>query len=285
MPADMQTLATVVASASTPLLFVGLAFTNDVVFSKATSEAITNAIRNVAQDPAQSAVSQDVTRFLNEYFPRGQPFRFWTYVFAMSLISMATVLAVYCTKMPDLVPQLLTRSFLQQLLFDGLVKVVLVNAFAYYCCHYLIQGFVAGSPARSVALLVADAFCKALLFIVLTAFIYALFAAAGSAFGGSVDSALRSVPVTLREAVLFHNLTGVYLYALPLSAFPIYLAIIIRLFVLYPAFARGVQKVIFFMPIAEKPFRAAALVFFVFASLSAVAMALLVAWPSQVIAR
>lgn len=282
----LQTFDTVLASGVTPLLFVGLAFSNDVVFSKSTSEAITNAIKSVAQAPDQSQWSKDITSLLTEYFPpRGNPLRFWTYVFAASLASMASVLAVYCSKMPELIPQLWTRGFLHQFLFDGLLKVVLVNAFAYRYCHHLIQSFVAGSTIKNLAWLAADAFCKALLFVGLTTVIYMAYAYFSGAFGGDVLSAVKSVPITIREAVQFHNLTGVYIYALPLSAFPIYLAVIVKLFVLNPGFARSVQRVIFFMPIAEKPIRAAAIVFFVFASLFSMAMAILVAWPAQTISR
>jgi len=124
-----------------------------------------------------------------------------------------------------------------------------------------------------------------MLFIVLTGVIYATFAVVTSAFGGNVLTALKSVPITIREAVLFHNLTAVYIYALPLSSFPIYLLLILKLFVLYPAFARAVQRVIFFLPIAEKPVRAAAIVFFVFAALVAGVMTVLVAAPLQVVTR
>lgn len=284
--ATMQTFATVLASAGTPLLFVGLAFSNDMLFSKATSDAITAAIRDVSADPAKSRWTADLQNFLAEYFPpRGQPGKFWTYVCAMSLVSMACVLAVYCSRMPDLIPQLTTPGFLGQFLFDGFVKVALVNAFAYRFQHHLIQSLVAGSTLANIALLLADAFCKALLFVALTLIIYVGYAHFRGAFGGDVMSAIKSVPITIQDAVRFHNLTGVYIYALPLSSFPIYLLIIMKLFVLHPGFARKTQRVIFFMPIAEKPIRAAALVFFVFASVFATAMALLVAYPAEALPR
>jgi hypothetical protein len=110
----------------------------------------------------------------------------------------------------------------------------------------------------------------------LTVLVCVAFALTTSAFRGDVGSALRAFPMTIREALFLRNQTGVYIYSMALSSFPIYLASIVQRFVLRPQFASLVQKVIFFLPIAEKPVRAAALVFFLFSSLLITALAVFV---------
>src|SRR5215217_4857572 len=99
--------ASLVASATAPVLFVGIAFSNDALLSKSASEAITNAIRDVTERPGTSQWSVGLEQLLSEYFPpKGNPGKFWTYVFAMTLASLVCVLAVYCAKTPDLIRQL-----------------------------------------------------------------------------------------------------------------------------------------------------------------------------------
>jgi len=131
-------IGNVLASAATPLLFVGLAFANDTVLSKSASEQITNAIKHATTAPQTSEWILELEKVLAEYFPsKGNPLRFWTYVVAFSMAAMACVRAVYCSRMPDLVAQLPTPSFLRQFLFDGLIKVAVVTAFAYRFYHNL----------------------------------------------------------------------------------------------------------------------------------------------------
>ena len=278
--------ASLLASAAAPALFLGVAFGNDALLSKSASESITKAIRDVTTDPKSSQWTFALEELLAEYFPpRGNPLKFWTYVGAVTLISLACMLFVYCTRMPGLIAQLLTPGFLRQFVGNGIVITLIVNAIAYRQYRYLIGSFVSGSALRNLFWLFADACLKAVLFIAVTALIYAVFALTTRAFGGHVGDALHAVPITIREALLFHNLTSVYVYSLVLSSFPIYLVVVVKLFVLHPKLALFVQRVIFFLPIAEKPIRAAALVFFLFASIFALTLSLFIAPALQLMGR
>jgi hypothetical protein len=275
--ADFDYMKSLVASATAPALFVGIAFANDAVLSKSASETITAAIRG-ATSPGQSQQAlAAVERALDQNFPsKGQPGTFLINVIALTLASLLCVLLLYCTKMPGLIDQLLTPGFLKQFVGNGILVTLAVNAVAYRQYRHLLSQLSQGSGFRSWLWVAADTCLKALLFIGLTALVYVAFALTTSAFRGDVGSALRAVPITIREALFFRNLTGVYIYSLALSSFPIYLAVIVQMFVLRPHFAAAVQKVIFFLPIAEKPVRAAALVFFLFSSLLITALAVFV---------
>lgn len=46
-----------------------------------------------------------------------------------------------------------------------------------------------------------------------------------------------------------------------LSSVPIYLVVLIKLMTQHPGFAKSIQHMIFFLPVKEKPIRAAAVLF------------------------
>ena len=92
----------------------------------------------------------------------------------------------------------------------------------------------------------------------------------------SKGTAIRAVPITIREALYFRNLTSVYIYSLLLSSFPIYVAVLVKLLAVSPKFAKVTQRALFFFPIAEKPLRAAAIVFALFAGVFCLALSAMV---------
>ena len=260
--------ATLAQSAFAPALIVGLFYGSDKLLSTAASKSIAEAIMDVAAQPKDSKWSAALQEFLAEHFPpKGNPGKFWFSVLLSTLVSLLIVLAIYAARMSSLISQLLTTGFLRQFIGNGILITLLVNAFAYWQYRNLLQSFVSSSIFRNVLWILADLFAKAILFIILTAIIYCTFALTSRAFGGSLESALKAVPITIHEALFFRNLTSVYLYSLLLSSFPIFLAIVIKLFILHPAFARVSQKILFFLPLAEKPVRAAAIIFAFFSGL------------------
>lgn len=277
-------VTTLAQSVFAPALIVGLFYGSDKLLSTAASKSIAEAIMDVAAQPKDSKWSAALQEFLAEHFPpRGNPGKFWFSVLLSTLVSLLIVLAIYSAQVSGLVGQLLTPGFLRQFIGNGLLITLLVNAFAYWQYRNLLQSFVSNSIARNLLWILADLCAKAILFIFLTAIIYCAFALTSRAFNGSVESALRAVPITVHDALFFRNLTSVYIYSLTLSSFPIFLAVIVKLFVLHPAFARASQRILFFLPLAEKPVRAAAIIFAFFSSLFCLILSVLLSPALQVL--
>lgn len=253
-------------------------FKSDDVLSKDAAKAIGDAIKQTAAAPDDSKWAVALAQFLDDAFPpKGQPGKFWLNVLLFTALSLIFFLAVYTSRMTGLLDQLLHRGFLMQFLGNGLLVTLAVNAFAYSRYRSLIDAFSRDSMGRNLAWIAADLALKAVLFIVLTALVYVLFALLFGAFRGDVKAALHAVPITIREAIFFRNLTAVYLYAITLASFPLYIAVFLKLLAISPAFARFVQRTLFFFPIAEKPIRAAAMVFAVLSAAFCVVLSLLVA--------
>jgi len=275
---DLLTHVTTLAQAFlAPSLVVMLLFGADAFVGSAASQALSEAIRDVAARPRDSRWHLALDDFLAEYFPpKGKPGKFLLSVFVLTSISLAFFLTIYTARTSGLFGQLLSQGFVLQFLGNGLVVTFAVNCIAYLTYRQLLSAFAADSLPRNLLWIAADFCAKAILFIILTAIVYVVFAATTNAFRGSVSSALGAVPITIREALFFRNLTSVYIYSLLLSSFPIFVAFIVKLLVLSPAFARVAQRALYFLPIAEKPIRAAALIFAFFAALFCLILSALV---------
>ena len=254
-----------------------LFFGADSLVGSAASKALSEAIRDVAVRPHDSKWQLALSDFLAEYFPpRGNPGKLLLSVFVLTFISLSFFLAIYTARTAGLLGQLTSKGFLLQFLGNGLLVTFAVNCIAYMTYRQLLSAFAANSLTRNILWIAADFCAKAILFIALTAAVYVFFAVTANAFNGSISSALSAVPITIQEALFFRNLTSVYIYSLLLSSFPIFVALIVKLLVLSPAFAGVAQRAIFFLPIAEKPIRAAALIFAFFAALFCVILSALV---------
>ena len=266
-------LQSLLAPAAVVLVF----YKADDVLSKDAAKAIGDAIKEAAATPNDSKWAIALDQFLNDMFPpAGQPGKFFMSVLLFTTLSLLFFLAVYTSKMTGLISQLLTQGFLLQFIGNGLLVTLAINWFAYSQYRNLIASFNAGSMGQNIAWILADLFTKAILFVGLTAVIYLVFTLLFGAFRGDVSDALHSVPITIREAIYFRNLTSVYIYSLLLGSFPIYIAVIMKLLAINPAFARVTQKVLFFFPIAEKPIRAAAILFAVLSGAFCLALSVLI---------
>jgi hypothetical protein len=258
--------STLAQSLFAPALVVTMFYKADAILSSEASKAISQAIQDVAARPEESKWSQALEDFLSEYFPpQGNPGKFWLSVFVLTSVSLIFFLAIYTARSTGLVDQLLNKGFLLQFIGNGLLITLLINSLAYSQYRHLLKSFASSSLSRNILWILADFCMKAILFIAITAVIYAVFTITRHAFSGDLKSAMRAVPITIREALFFRNLTAVYIYSLLLSSFPIFVAVIVKLLILSPSFAKIVQRMLFFFPIAEKPLRAAAIVFAVFA--------------------
>lgn len=264
-------------AAMAPAMLVLLVYNADKLLSTQASKDLAAQITNTAAEPALSKGTLALEEFLREKFPSGKDRKkFWLNVLALTAISLTVLLAVYTSRTSGLLQQLFTKGFILQFLGVGVVTTLLVNAFAFSQYPNLLASFASQSVARNVLWLLADLAAKAILFLALTAIMYMVFAKTRGAFGGDLASALQAVPRTVHLAIRFENLTAVYVYSLVLSSFPLQLAILVKLMIVHPRLAVAAQKLLYFLPLAEKPFRGAAVVLALFASLFCLILALLI---------
>jgi hypothetical protein len=260
-----------------PGLVVMLFFGADAFVGSAASQALSEAIRDVAARPRDSKWHVALSDFLAEYFPpKGNPRKFMLSVFVLTSISLTFFLTIYTARTAGLFAQLMSKGFILQFLGNGFLVTFAINCIAYMTYRQLLSAFAANSLPRNLLWIAGDFCAKAILFIIFTAIVYVFFAVTTNAFRGSISSALGAVPITIRNALFFQNLTSVYIYSLLLSSLPIFVAFVVKLLVLSPAFASVAQRVLYFLPIAEKPIRAAALIFAFFAALFCVILSALV---------
>lgn len=273
-------LPTLLQTALTPAVLIGVTLWNsDKALSEAGAKALYQAIEHTAQDPKNSQATQALESFLDQYFSSNNGwFTFLASVFLLTTISLVIVLAVYTYRMSGLFVQLMTSGFVLQFIGNGFVVTFIVNYFILSQYRHLLGSFVADSTARNLSLVLLDLVTKVVLFIVLTALTYALFASLGNAFHGDVLSALGSVPITIREAILFRNLTSVYIYSLILSSFPIFVVVIVKLMIAGPNFSTFVRRILFWLPLKDKPIRVATCVFALLAATLSLIFSLLLWW-------
>jgi hypothetical protein len=271
---------TLLQNALTPAVLIGVTLWNsDKALSEAGAKALYQAIEHTTQNPRNSEVARALESFLDQFFsPRKGWATFLASVLVLTVVSLLIVLAVYTYRMSGLFDQLLTRGFLVQFIGNGLVVTFVVNCVVFSQYRHLLASFAADSTARNLGLVLLDLLAKAVLFIVLTALTYVLLATLGSAFRGDALAALGAVPITVREAVLFRNLTSVYIYSLILSSFPIFVVIVVKLMIASPAFSAFVQRLFFWLPLKDKPLRLATCAFAVFTGLFVLTFSLLLWW-------
>lgn len=155
------------------------------------------------------------------YGGQGNPQDWPRLLLRMTIVSAGTLL-------PCLMIFLLRRpSALQggmwaQVTLHGFPVVLLVNLSMarYYARH--LDRFLASEPAGHLLALLGDAAARLLLAMLLTALSFLLWTALKGAFAGNPASALAAVADSFRFGIRFESLTGVYLYAIGLGAFPVF---------------------------------------------------------------
>lgn len=242
-----------------PALLLATFFGADSWISKDASKQLSDALSDAAQAPGDSKHVAAFREFLADNFG-GSPSHRLQSVFLITVISLLFFLSMYTARMTGLFDQLMSKGFLAQFIGNGLVIVFLINWFTYRHYLHLVSVLSERSVAQNAVWIALDLMTKVVLFCVLTAVIYVMFAMLFGSFHGDVGSALHAVPVTILGALKFENLTGVYVYSLALSATPIYVMVLLKLMANHPALARLVQRVVFVLA-RDKPIRAAAAFF------------------------
>lgn len=189
-----------------------------------------------------------------------------------SVASLILLLALYMSLVPGFFNSIwndeMSRApFIRQIFTNGLPVVFIVNyvGFSLYLSSSR-PGKFAGSAVRVLAL---DVFARMLLFCLLTAIVYLGSAHLFGSFSGDMWQAVRAVGPTITLAATFGNLSGVYVYAAAISAFPLFIAALIELMQASPGFSRFVRGIFFFLPFENKPIRSLAAILGVFFGLFA----------------
>lgn len=173
--------------------------------------------------------SDTLTPFLgwfDRHFSIGLPLsRFVLNTLLLSVIGLMPVLVLYIVMVPGFGSHLMTADaalsgVIRQILTNGLPVVFLVNLFSLSLFTQL-----RADKLRPEWVLAADIAARIGAFIALHAIIYAASALVFGSFGGDPLQALRVVGPTLAQSATFSNLSGVYLYATLVSAFPLHMAL------------------------------------------------------------
>jgi hypothetical protein len=163
-------------------------------------------------------------------------------VAVFTLVSMCAVLALFLLRRPGALQVRMWGQFL----LHGFPVAFLVNIIAALFYSGALARLSSGSTRRNLLVLLADALARMLLFTTLLALSFVMWALLHGAFAGSPSTALDAVAPSLRYGIVFQSLTGVYLYAMLLNAFPFFalfmlpiIAVNARLQSWLPALLRG----------------------------------------------
>lgn len=245
-------------------LVLALLWKGDDLISKQGQETLKKAVAG-ALDAGPASVSADVRMFVERFLPPApHTVIYMRNVALLSLAALVAVAAVYFSRVGGFwdqfnVGRATALNFGSQLFVDGFLKVFLVNYIGLLPHRYYVARLSEARLLTCTGLLVLDVALRLLIFLVVSAIIYVCFARWFGSFGGDAMAALRSLPETYTYAARFANLTGVYLYAVAFSSLPLFFAVFLRLMVAHPKLFRVVRTLLFWMPLADKPVRLAAI--------------------------
>lgn len=212
--------------------------------------------------PSQSVPNVFLSIFDRIFGPDPFRFRFMAASFLLSITAITLFLAYYVSRLPwfgvslwndpdqraAVAGQLLSFVFLVNLVVDWLCLS--------YCQSVVVQ-MQKGWSWRSIPLFLAkDILVKSFFIVAGTAFVYVNYTAANGAFDGKMGLALGALPQTLWEALLFRNLSSVYVYASLVSSLWLwgYLTAVclVRMLNVVP---HGLSFLKWALPIDERPIR------------------------------
>ena len=145
------------------------------------------------------------------------------------MASILPFLFVYVVSTPNFAAMLVTNStalgrFLRQVMTNGLPVVFIVNYIGFVFAHNTLN-----NPDRSeIEYIVLDGLLRSATFIAIHILVYVLSADLFGSFGGNRATAVSVVGPTLERSFMFHNISGVYLYAVVPGAFIALLAVLTK---------------------------------------------------------
>ncbi|MDJ0780198.1 MAG: hypothetical protein QNJ85_20200 [Gammaproteobacteria bacterium] len=241
---------------------------------------LTGAMPRSTSEPSNPGISKKIRDHLELYFSPGRSgfLRFTTNVVAFTLCSMLILLTVYVFKTPGMSSVVGSAGFLKQFFGSGFVVTFLVNFFVFLAYPHVIRFMSAGSFARFVLVLAADILSKAILFCVLTAAMYLVFAVKHGAFQGDPDLAIRVIPDTLEYAIKWQSVTAVYLYSVILGSFPVFWVALVTMTATYPGVVKTITGPLSRLPFEPKPLLAISATFAIYAVIFCAAISLVISF-------
>lgn len=234
----------------------------DRFLSKAASERLSVALtkpRETRDDWDGEVLAS--TEFLRRMIGPDLPIsRFLFSVTVSTLVGIAVFLLLYFMAVPGFFQQMWDDAFargrvLRFVASYGLPVVFLCTYVSFFFQGLLLANLGRSSIPRLVFYMAFDILMRLVVFALVSAGIFWLFARFFGSFGGSTAAALRAVPETLRGGIRFENLAGVYFYAAVFSAFPLFILLAMKALGRSALLRSTWTRASWLLPVGEKPMR------------------------------
>ena len=243
----------------------------DNLISKSGKDLLEKLVKESIKDPERSELRQVLITFLKQYFSPTLPAHtFIANVALFTIASMAILLVIYVSRTNGFFEQLESepyalRLFLTQFFLNGFIVTYFVNHISFFVYSILIERIDLSAPNWNSTIIVSDVLAKISLFILASMASYVSFSVLAGSFGGNPVVAAKATVPTIAQGLRFENLTGVYLYSVAISSFPIFLISLINLLVANHSLRSFVSRFFFWLPFEGRPMRSVAVVLGIFA--------------------
>lgn len=234
----------------------------DRFLSKAATERLSGILTRERGSPGdwQSEVEGAREFLRNSIGPQLPIGRFLLSVAASMLVGLTVFLAFYFMLAPAFFQQMLLDGFARQqalrfLAAYGIPVIFLATYLSFFFQGVVLDNLAASSIPSLFGYIAFDVALRLVVFAAVSAGVFWVFARFFGSFGGSTEAALRAVPDTIRGAVGFANLAGVYFYAATLSAFPLFILLAMKATAHSSTLRASWRWVSWLLPIGEKPLR------------------------------
>ena len=245
------------------MLLIGTALTKLVGNIGHSGEKILySAIDKTAATPDKSKIDKVIGECFDNCFGCNKgAFGFILQIFFITLVCLLSVLSIYTYSHKGILDQFSSVGFARQFLFQGFLGVYIIIFLMYSYYPRLKHNFDAANAKGISRLLFQALLLNAVLFILLATFTHVVFYIQGWSGHTSVYSIIRSVGDVLVTAIVFKSLYGVYLYAVLVSLFPVFLLIFIRLLVSSESFSEKVVAFLNWLHFKSNPLTAITVLF------------------------
>jgi hypothetical protein len=262
----ISTIRDLIAHASASTVIVGsvsfLFWKADGLLSDSGRKLIYSHITKIANEPTDPNLLETIKIFLGRYYARDiRPGTFFLYLFGFSSVSLIILLSIYIAQTDGLFVQLISdkfarATFFQYVFVNGFFVVLIVNFVGYFYDQYRFGSSTTLALRNVSKIFLAEIALKIILFVVVTAAVYVVLALLTDSFLSSPILALEAVPATILSAITFKGLTGVYLYSVAISSFPMFVIALIDFMGSHPRAAAAICGGLYFLDFENKPIRA-----------------------------
>lgn len=260
-----------------PMLLIGISLSKlDGVIGASGAKILYSAIDKTNASPEKSKINKVIGDCFDACFASNKgAFGFILYVFFITFVCLFTSLSIYTFNNKGLLDQFASVGFLRQLLFQGFLVVYIIHFLMYSYYPRLKNNFELTNEKSISYLLCRLLLLNVALFVLLIVFIHVAFYSLGWSGHTSLFSIITSVRDVLLPAVSFKSLTGVYLYAVMVGMFPVFLITFIRLLVVSESFSGKLIRYLHWLDFKANPLRAIIKLFTVFVGVFSLLLSLI----------